>query len=115
MRIQSSLEPGGTLELMDIIYPTMSDDGTLTDDHASQQWSRLLNEGFAANGRPLDTALQYKDWLPKAGFVDVVEVKEKWPINVWPRDPRYKQIGTYTTPHQPTLKVCVQAALIRSL
>ncbi|KAL6408483.1 methyltransferase [Ilyonectria robusta] len=91
-----SLEPGGTLELMDIIYPLESDDGTLKEEHPSYKWSVLLQEGFAGGGHPLNTALSYKDWLPEAGFVDVVEVKEKWPLNTWAKDPKYKQIGQWT-------------------
>ncbi|KAH7141616.1 S-adenosyl-L-methionine-dependent methyltransferase [Dactylonectria macrodidyma] len=90
------LEPGGTLELMDIIYPLESDDGTLKEEHPSRKWSILLQEGFARGGHPLNTALSYKDWLPDAGFVDVVEVKQKWPLNGWPKDPKYKQIGLWT-------------------
>ncbi|KAF7555980.1 hypothetical protein G7Z17_g1687 [Cylindrodendrum hubeiense] len=91
-----SLEPGGTLELMDIIYPLESDDGTLKEEHPSRKWSLLLQEGFSADGHPLNTALFYKDWLKDAGFTGIVEVKEKWPLNAWPKDPRYKQIGIWT-------------------
>ncbi|KAH7124760.1 S-adenosyl-L-methionine-dependent methyltransferase [Dactylonectria macrodidyma] len=89
------LEPGGTLELVDIIYPLISDDGTLKEEHPARKWSVLLQEGFAAGGHPLTTALYYKDWLKDAGFVDVVEVKEKWPVNAWARNPKYKQVGMW--------------------
>lgn len=78
---------------MDIIYPLESDDGTLKEEHAARRWSVLLAEGFAGNGQPINTALKYKDQLAEAGFVDIVEVKEKWPTNVWARDSKYKQIG----------------------
>ncbi|KAJ3456392.1 hypothetical protein MRS44_016415 [Fusarium solani] len=91
----SNLEPGGKLELMDIIYPLQSDDGTLKEEHPAYQWSVLLQEGFAGGGHPLNTALFYKDWLKDAGFVDIVEVKEKWPCSAWARDPKYKQIGMW--------------------
>ncbi|RSL94409.1 hypothetical protein CDV31_014323 [Fusarium ambrosium] len=90
-----NLEPGGTLELMDIIYPLQSDDGTLKEEHPAYQWSVLLQEGFSGGGHPLNTALYYKDWLKDAGFVDIVEVKEKWPCSAWARDPKYKQIGMW--------------------
>lgn len=42
------------------------------------------------------TALSYKEWLTNAGFVDVTVVKEKWPTNSWPKDPKYKQVGMWT-------------------
>jgi SAM-dependent methyltransferase len=91
-----SLEPGGTLELMDIIYPIKSDDGTLTEHAAIDKWSKLLEEGFAKGGHSMRTALSYRDWLKDAGFADIVEVKEKWPINTWAKDSKYKQIGSWT-------------------
>lgn len=88
-----SLVPGGTLELIDIIYPLASDDGSLKPEHAAYKWSVLLQEGFAGNERPLNTALKYKEQLADAGFADVVEVKEKWPINGWAWDKKHKQVG----------------------
>ncbi|KAI5455626.1 S-adenosyl-L-methionine-dependent methyltransferase [Mariannaea sp. PMI_226] len=87
------LEPGGTIELMDIIYPLQSDDNTLKEHHSARIWSVLLEQGFSAGGHPLNTALNYKEWLKEAGFVDVVEVKEKWPVNAWAQDSKYKQLG----------------------
>lgn len=78
---------------MDIIYPAKSDDGTLHEDHPARQWSVMLQEGFSAGGHPPNTALYYKDWLRETGFEDIIEVKEKWPTNTWPKDSKYKQIG----------------------
>ncbi|KAL2214479.1 S-adenosyl-L-methionine-dependent methyltransferase [Sarocladium strictum] len=91
-----NLEPGGHAEFMDIIYPFFSDDNTLKPDHAMHKWAVLLEEGFAANGHSMRTALSYKEWLTDAGFVDVTVVKEKWPTNSWPKDPKYKQVGMWT-------------------
>jgi len=31
-----------------------------------------------------------------AGFVDIVRIPYKWPINQWPRDERHKEIGEWT-------------------
>jgi hypothetical protein len=91
----SNLEPGGYAEFMDIIYPFYSDDNTLHPHHALHKWSNLLQDGFAANGHSMRTALEYREWLTDAGFVDVTVVKEKWPTNSWPRDAKYKQIGMW--------------------
>lgn len=41
----------------------------------------------------MDTALLYEQQLAEAGFVNVHVVKEKWPLNRWPKDKRYKQLG----------------------
>lgn len=79
--------------MIDIIYPLLSDDDTLTKDSALSKWSELLHDIFTKNGRPMDSALKYKDQLEAAGFVDVNIVKRKWPLNRWPKDPKHKQIG----------------------
>ena len=36
-----------------------------------------------------------RDWIAKAGFVDVVEEKFKWPVGDWPADQRLKDIGKW--------------------
>ncbi|KAF5552644.1 mRNA 3 end-processing YTH1 [Fusarium mexicanum] len=90
-----NLNPGGRIEMIDIIYPLLSDDDTLTEGSALSKWSELLHDIFTKNGRPMDSALKYKDQLEEAGFVDVNIVKRKWPLNRWPKDPKHKQIGTW--------------------
>ncbi|KAK5662956.1 hypothetical protein OQA88_6368 [Cercophora sp. LCS_1] len=40
-----------------------------------------------------------KFWLNTAGFTNVTVIKDKWPLNPWPRDPRYKEIGTWASVH----------------
>lgn len=37
--------------------------------------------------------------ITDAGFVDVVEVKLKWPIGDWPADQRLKEIGRWNAQH----------------
>ncbi|KAF5549420.1 mRNA 3 end-processing YTH1 [Fusarium phyllophilum] len=90
-----NLNPGGRIEMIDIIYPLLSDDDTLTKYSALSKWSALLHDIFTKNGRPMDSTLKYKDQLEAAGFVDVNIVKRKWPLNRWPKDPKHKQIGTW--------------------
>ncbi|KAK0630214.1 S-adenosyl-L-methionine-dependent methyltransferase [Bombardia bombarda] len=91
-----SLSPGGIIELQDIIYPMQCDDGSLDKNSAIYRWSELLLQSFTAIGRPLNSALKYKEQLAEAGFVDIVEVQYKWPSNRWPKDPKYKKVGIWT-------------------
>ena len=44
---------------------------------------------------PLDSMLKYREQLEEAGFVEIVEYSYKWPINRWPKDPKYKEIGLW--------------------
>ncbi|RSM16172.1 hypothetical protein CDV31_004635 [Fusarium ambrosium] len=89
------LNPGGKIEIMDIIYPPRSDDGTLSEDSPLYKWATLLLRTFATMGSPLDSALRYKEQLEEAGFVDVHVVQRKWPMNRWPKARIYKQIGMW--------------------
>ncbi|KAF9769135.1 hypothetical protein IL306_013497 [Fusarium sp. DS 682] len=90
-----NLNPGGRIEMIDIVYPLLSDDDSLTKDSALYKWSQLLHDIFTKNGRPMDSALKYKEQLEEAGFADVNIVKRKWPLNKWPKDPKHKQIGSW--------------------
>ncbi|KAI6765901.1 hypothetical protein HG530_006971 [Fusarium avenaceum] len=73
-----NLNPGGRIEMIDILYPLRSDDGTLTKDSASFKWSELLLDVFTKNNTPMDSAFKYKEQLEEAGFVDINIVKRLW-------------------------------------
>lgn len=88
-----NLNPGGFVELQDCIYPLCSDDDTLLEDSGLGQWSELLTQAFRESGRPMDSALYYEQQLADAGFINIHIVREKWPVNRWPRDKKYKQLG----------------------
>lgn len=53
----------------------------------------MVNEAFRGNGSSLDTALNYEQQLADAGFVNIHVVHDKWPINRWPKNHKYKQLG----------------------
>jgi len=78
---------------MDATYPVDCDDGTLTPGNPVFEWNRLLCKAAASVGKPLDEAFRYKKHLIDAGFVNVTETRYKWPMNTWPKDPKYKELG----------------------
>ncbi|CAI4220169.1 unnamed protein product [Parascedosporium putredinis] len=88
--------PGGYVELMDAIYPVESDDGTLTEDSAVYRWNKLLTEAAAKANRRLDEGRNHRQNLIDAGFQNVTETRYKWPINTWPKDPKFKDLGAWT-------------------
>jgi hypothetical protein len=91
----SNLEPGGYHEIQDLCLPTECDDGTMAVDGALHKWQLGLVEASKKLGRPLGNAREYKGFLEKAGFINVVEKKFKWPSNTWPKDPKYKTLGMW--------------------
>jgi hypothetical protein len=89
------LNPGGVIELADIVYPLQCDDDSLPDNSALLQWTKYLLDGMAAFQRPIDTALKYEEQLAEVGFVDIAVIQHKWPTNRWPKDPKHKELGEW--------------------
>ncbi|EGU87371.1 hypothetical protein FOXB_02130 [Fusarium oxysporum f. sp. conglutinans Fo5176] len=90
-----NLEPGGYLELQDMSLPARSDDRTLHPESYLSKWCRSCFEAGQNLGRPVFPTTEYKNYLAAAGFVDIVEVQQKWPTNPWPRDRKFKDLGAW--------------------
>ncbi|KAJ0287016.1 hypothetical protein CBS470a_005596 [Colletotrichum nupharicola] len=88
------LEPGGYIELQDNAFPILSDDDTLKGTSMSE-WSSLLIEAVQKMGRSIEAPSQFKRMLLDAGFVDVVEVKEVWPVSPWTKDRKLYHRGEW--------------------
>ena len=93
---KAPLSRAGWLEMQDVMLPYQSDDGTLALDSPLARLGELFREASAALGRPMDIASKYKSMIEAAGFKHMVERCFKWPLNTWPRDLRYKEIGAFT-------------------
>ncbi|KAL9098154.1 MAG: hypothetical protein Q9163_006130 [Psora crenata] len=91
----SHLAPGGYLEQTEICPVLESDDASIPSGSAFDQGGRLVIECGLYNGKTMDVQRHMKDWITKAGFVDVVEQKYKWPLGDWPADARLKDIGKW--------------------
>ncbi|KAG9238025.1 S-adenosyl-L-methionine-dependent methyltransferase [Amylocarpus encephaloides] len=97
MQAFENLTPGGYIETTDVCFPIRSDDGTLKPDSALAQWSDLILEASAKIGRAINSAELYHGQMQEAGFVDIVENVDFWPLNQWMEDPKYKEIGIRNT------------------
>lgn len=38
---------------------------------------------------------ELEGWLRKAGFVNIQRADLRWPLNTWPQDKHYKEIGQW--------------------
>lgn len=72
-----------------------SDDNTLSRTSFLRQWCDYCIEAGQNLERPLFPVTEYKRYMADAGFVDIVEVQRKWPTNMWPKDPRFKELGAW--------------------
>ncbi|KFY37706.1 hypothetical protein V494_04640 [Pseudogymnoascus sp. VKM F-4513 (FW-928)] len=97
-RAYNQLHPGAYIELQDVTGLGCDDD-TFTYKPPSCQfakWWSLVTEAFTKSGRDMDAALQHKERLEAAGFVNVTVIDFKWPINRWPKDEHMKTIGMWS-------------------
>lgn len=82
--------------MQDINFPMKCDDGTITAESDLGRWNNLMMEAAGRSGFLLDTCERAADMMRQAGFVDIVRIPYKWPINQWPRDTKHKTIGEWT-------------------
>lgn len=88
------LEPGGWLELQESVNTLYSEDDSLKPDNAIVRMMDGLMEACEKIGRTLDPAPLMKGWVQDAGFANIKQESFKLPVGSWPKDPRFKEIGT---------------------
>lgn len=66
-----ALEPGGWFEIKDTIIPLESDDDTIPQDCALQDWCEALIKAIAKIDRDWNWARHYGEYMKEAGFVNV--------------------------------------------
>ncbi|OHW92777.1 methyltransferase domain-containing protein [Colletotrichum incanum] len=91
-----NLNSGGWLEIQDIDFPMRCDDGTIPPDCDLGRWNELMMEAGRRSGFLLDTCGRAAEMMASIGFVDIVRIQFKWPINQWPRDVKHKTLGLWT-------------------
>lgn len=79
---------------MDVHLQLQSDDGTIPEDCAAARWGDFMLQAAERLGRPLDSMTFYRKQMLDAGFTNVTERLLKWPTNSWPKDPKFKELGT---------------------
>ncbi|KAL0943893.1 UMTA [Colletotrichum truncatum] len=90
-----NLVPGGYLELQEADLTLKSDDDTLPSDSAMKKLGKLITEAADTFGRPFIDAPTIKQYLIEVGFEDVTLYCYKWPMNTWPKDSKYKELGNW--------------------
>ena len=75
-----NIESGGFIEIQDNVYLVASDDGTIYNTNILSQSELMV---YAANkiGCPITVAPAFKCMLKDVGFINIVETREKIPMN----------------------------------
>ncbi|KAE9378337.1 S-adenosyl-L-methionine-dependent methyltransferase [Stipitochalara longipes BDJ] len=90
-----ALKPGAFLECAEHSVTPVSDDGTVGPDHVFTRYGTIMNELARKRGKEFDVWVTVKDRMKRAGFVDVVETRTKWPMNGWSSDPKMRELGRW--------------------
>ncbi len=77
-----------------MLLTMLCDDGTMPDDWPLKRLMDDLYDCAEQIGRSLRCAETYKQALINVGFVDVQQITYKLPINNWPRDRKWKEMGS---------------------
>ncbi len=94
------LKPGGFYELQEFRFEFMSQGNKEAfQNSVIDEWQKLVDEGTAKFGKPLNIAHELADKAKAAGFVNVHEDVLKIPIGSWPKDKPLKTIGQWMQVH----------------
>jgi len=88
-------KPGGWIEIVEHSVQPIADDDTMGPDHFFHLWGTTVVEMGNIFGKSFTIWSESKERMERAGYVDVVEVTYKWPINGWPQDRKLKNIGRW--------------------
>jgi ubiquinone/menaquinone biosynthesis C-methylase UbiE len=88
-------KPNGWIEVVEHSVEPIASDDSQPPGHFYYDWGRTVVEMGVRNGKSFTIWREAKERLERAGFVDVVEVKYSWPMNGWPADPKYREIGRW--------------------
>ncbi|EMR64082.1 putative methyltransferase domain-containing protein [Eutypa lata UCREL1] len=89
-----NLEPGGWFEAQEILPGMLCDDGTMPEDWPLKRLMEDLHDCAEQIDRSLRCAETYKQALVNVGFVDIQQITYKIPINNWPRERKWKELGS---------------------
>ncbi|CZR66046.1 uncharacterized protein PAC_15947 [Phialocephala subalpina] len=90
-----TLKPDGYLECAEHSVTPVSDDNTVGPDHVFTRYGTIMTDLSRKRGKDIDIWNKLKISMERAGFVDVVETRAKWPMNGWSSDSKMKELGKW--------------------
>lgn len=88
--------PGGYFEFQDYDCQLKSATGKFPTGAVIRYWN-IVSSAAASTGRPFEVAETMCARISAAGFVDVTQRTEMWPIGTWPEDQKLKEVGRWAS------------------
>jgi len=85
-------KPGGYVEIAEHSVAPISDDDTVNEHSFFTKWGKTVLECGEKFGKSFAIWEESRELMEKAGFVDVTEIRYKWPMNGWP-SPEFRTHG----------------------
>ncbi|EEH39695.2 hypothetical protein PAAG_01884 [Paracoccidioides lutzii Pb01] len=90
-----NLVPGGWIELVEFDAWASTDDNSLPESSAYNQFQTLLGEASELFGKPVNVARDFRGFVETAGFENIGEDNRKIPLSPWPTDKKQRKLGNY--------------------
>lgn len=94
-----NLEPGGWFEQIEMDICCRCDDDSVPADNVLFTWGPRFFAAGAKLGKTLNITKTMRSSIEKAGFVEVHEKNDKWPIGPWPKLKTLKEAGMVNLQH----------------
>ncbi|PMD22671.1 S-adenosyl-L-methionine-dependent methyltransferase [Hyaloscypha hepaticicola] len=91
-----NLAPGGYVEFVNVSPVLEVQDGSPRKPSALREWSQNIVQCYKELGIDIDSPSSHRHGLKQVGFEDIVEVKESWPLNTWPKERSDKILGAWS-------------------
>ncbi|KIW07998.1 uncharacterized protein PV09_00944 [Verruconis gallopava] len=88
-------KPGGWVEFMDFTMTFYTNNGEFKPGCAIDMWTRELKAWLASIGVEAEPGPKLKGWITDAGFENIHERNVALPVGMWPKDKKFKEIGTF--------------------
>ena len=95
----NNLEPGGWFEQIEMDLRCECDDESIPTGDILLTWGPRFFTAGQKLGKSLDVTKTMRACIEDAGFVEVHEEIQKWPIGPWPRDKVLKDAGLVNAQH----------------
>ncbi|KIX97333.1 uncharacterized protein Z520_06785 [Fonsecaea multimorphosa CBS 102226] len=93
--VYAHLKPGGWFEQVEYSVDWIADDDSIPEGHIFRKSSALYIEAGEKNGKTFRILDLQKDYVQKAGLINVTEKRYKMPLGPWAKDKKLKEIGRW--------------------